>query len=515
MSQPSLKSKFGFYTKEIYLDLLFFLFIGILLVNSVLIYLRFSTQYIDSDQVLIWAGASDYSKGLFYEPRYYGQSYNTLLESLVAVPFIKCHMPVYYAVPLATQLLFLFPIVFTSCYLYARNMKVNAVLVLALMLCLTNGYYFLNSMPRGFITGLFFTSFFIVNMVDPKKLAIVFINTVLGVLGYFVNPNSILVTAPFLFYVFLHNYRNKKYYYVTAIGLVSYAPFYFLLDHFYKVHSDYAIFNINYELSLKYFVNSFDNLDQRFGHITFFVEYQSVILFITIIVLGVFLYNRDLKALAAYILFIILLLLTFISAKTMDGTKWVYFSYSRMYLGVPLLFCLMLGVAKIWNRNFWTLFCLLPIFNNIIKFNSLDEEALKDAKEQRSQVSAISLAAGLDIIDVYGKVCIDNKSGVLLVSGGNFAAPFLGYGAYAAREHYPITIVSRYERRYWMRQAQLDTVYNRMVFLSPAWDFDKRVIPKDFKIKRLDDYGLFLITENHLTKRELLEFVNTVESGNQ
>jgi len=472
-------------------------------------------MYIDSDQVLMWAGANDYSKGLFYEPRFYGQSYNTLLESLVAVPFMKCGMPVYYAVPLATQLLFSFPAVFTSCYLYAKKMKVNAILVLALMLCMTNGYYFLGSMPRGFITGLFFTSFFIISIVNPKNLRFVFLNTVLGVLAYFVNPNSILVTAPFLFYVFLHNYKSKKYYYFTIAALISYVPFYFVLDYFYKQHPDYAIFNINYELSFKYFVKSFDNLDGRFGHVTFFMEYQSIILFITMIGLGVLLYFKNLKVLLAYALFIALLLFTFFSAKTNDGSSWVYFSYSRMYLGIPLLFCLILGTEKIRNKNFWALFFTIPIFYSIIKFNCLDEEAGQEAKNKYGQVYATSLYSGLDIIDVYGKACVKNGGQALVVSGGNFAAPFLAYGGPAAREHYPPVILTYFERRYWMRDAEPDTVYKNLVFLSATLDFDKRITPGNFKIARLDDYGLFLITDNRLPKRQLLEVINNAELSGQ
>ena len=49
----------------------------------------FGFVYTDSDQTIMWIGAKHYSQGLFYEPRFYGQAYNTMLEALLAVPFVK------------------------------------------------------------------------------------------------------------------------------------------------------------------------------------------------------------------------------------------------------------------------------------------------------------------------------------------------------------------------------------------------------------------------------------------
>jgi hypothetical protein len=53
----------------------------------------------------MWIGAADYAKGLFYEPRFYGQDYNTFLESLFALPYLYAGLPAYKALPMATHTL--------------------------------------------------------------------------------------------------------------------------------------------------------------------------------------------------------------------------------------------------------------------------------------------------------------------------------------------------------------------------------------------------------------------------
>ena len=124
----------------------------------------------------MWLGAKHYSQGLFYEPRFYGQDYNTMMEALFAVPFIKMGMPVYYAVPLATHLIALVPFLFTAIYLFLKQKKEAAVFVLAVLLCMPTGYDIMNAIPRGFVTGIFFTSLFIINVLNPKQYVFILIN---------------------------------------------------------------------------------------------------------------------------------------------------------------------------------------------------------------------------------------------------------------------------------------------------------------------------------------------------
>ena len=163
------------------------------------IYLKYNLNYIDSDQAYMWAGALDYSNGYFYEPRYYAQDYNTFMEALFAVPLIWFNVKAYYAVPLATHFIALFPYIFTSAYLFMKQQKIQALLVLALVLCMPVENDLLNTLPRGFVTGLFFCSFFIVNILNPNHLHTFALNACMAVIGFYVNPTQLLFRFHFVF----------------------------------------------------------------------------------------------------------------------------------------------------------------------------------------------------------------------------------------------------------------------------------------------------------------------------
>ena len=208
-----------FFKKEAVLNGFFFLFIGFILLQRLFLFLTVNHDCIDNDQVVMWSGAKHFSQGLFYVPRYYGQDYNTMMEGLFAAPLIKLGVSVYYAVPIATHLIFLTPFLFTTFYLFKKQKKEQAILVLAILLCLPVGFDIMTSIPRGFVTGLFFTSLFVVSLLNPKNYRFILINTFLAYVGYLVSQNSVIVSAPFLFYLFLINYKDKKYYIYSVIGV--------------------------------------------------------------------------------------------------------------------------------------------------------------------------------------------------------------------------------------------------------------------------------------------------------
>ena len=216
-----------FYNKPIILNLAFYACIAILLTTRILLILNLNIHYIDSDMPFMWAGVKDYSEGLFYEPRFYGQDYNTFMESLFAVPLYWIGVPVYYALPIITHLVAIFPFLFTAFYLFFKNRKENAILVLAILLCLAPGYDVMTSQPRG-ISGVFLCGFYILSFLNPTHMRFLALNTLLSVLAYFVTPNAVLISVPLMAFLFFHNYKNKKYYIVTICCLLSSIVFYLL-----------------------------------------------------------------------------------------------------------------------------------------------------------------------------------------------------------------------------------------------------------------------------------------------
>ena len=74
--------------------LFFIVFLVTLVIDRVITLIRFGFIYTDIDQTVMWNGAYDYSRGIFHEPFFYGQAYNYMLESLLAVP-VNASTPVF------------------------------------------------------------------------------------------------------------------------------------------------------------------------------------------------------------------------------------------------------------------------------------------------------------------------------------------------------------------------------------------------------------------------------------
>src|SRR5687767_13455783 len=104
-----MKSSFGeAFLKRKSVLLFYFLFL-LVITERMIVLLKFGFVYTDSDQTIQWLGLKEYSQGIFHEPRFYGQAYNSMLEALFAVPFYKMGVPAHIILPIITSLLALLP----------------------------------------------------------------------------------------------------------------------------------------------------------------------------------------------------------------------------------------------------------------------------------------------------------------------------------------------------------------------------------------------------------------------
>ena len=493
----------------------FIVFLFIIVLTRVLIFFNVNLPFIDSDQPFMWSGVKDYSEGKFYEPRFYGQDYNTFFEALFAVPLFWLGMPVYYALPIATHVLSLFPFLFPAFYLFFHGKKENALLVLAIVLCLPVGYDILNSIPRGFVPGLFLTSFYIISILNPQNFRFIFINTALSIAGYFVNPNSVLLSVPFLFFIFLSNYRDRKYYLVTLAGLLTSIPLYFLFNHFYKLHPSYVILGLEYNMTHVFFWDILSHLDDHFAHISFFVEENCMWLLLTLAVLTYALLKHNKKAFYTFLCFFGIILFSFFSAKTKDGVVWPFYSYSRMFLGIPLMTVLMSSLLPLRSKFIVPGFLIITLAFSVFKFLDFKKSVDYNTKvESRwNGVHLMSLSSILEGMNFYGKVCHKNNVDHLLISNTFWLCTYLNYGGPVVINDFPSTEETAAERRYWVREDNKNKVFTRFIFLSVKYDLDKMITGKyNFSIKRLDDYGLFLIENNHMKNQDFIILANSCES---
>jgi len=496
------------------LSSLFYGLMTIVILVRLSIFFKYNIQIIDSDQPYMWLGAKHFSEGLFYEPRFYGQDYNTFMEGFFAAPLLWFGVPVYYAVPIATHLIFLFPIFFTSIYLFKKNFPFHALIILAALLCLPSAFDLMTSLPRGFVTGLFFTSFFIVSILNPQNLKYVAINTFLAVLGFFVNQNSVLVSAPFLFFVFLHHVKNPRYYFATGFTLLSALPLYYFFNGFYTRHPDYVKNDLKYRISFDFFVDNISSLDERFAHLSFFLENNSLALIFSIVALmTVLAFQKKHKALAAMGIFLFALFCSFCVGKTVEGSKWVFISFSRLYLGIPFVLFLFFPLVSLRGGKKWLSLLIIPFCFSVYKIQNT-EEILKQHfwPERWVGVRLHGLTETLEAIEHYKKQCDIHDCNFFVIAHGFWLNTHLAYGGPAIHDDYPITIESKEDKRYWVREKYLATVIPRFLMLSSTFDITK-TLPKNehFDLIKLDDFGLFLIENNKLPLEEVLRIIKEHE----
>lgn len=502
--------------KELILNGFFFLFIGIILVNQIRLFLSINVDYIDNDQVVMWSGARHFYNGLFYVPRYYGQDYNTMMEALFAVPFMWMGVAIYYAVPLATHLIFLTPFLFIAIYLFIKKQIEKALCALMILLAMPTGYDIMNSIPRGFVTGLFFTSLLIVSLYHTKNYKLILLNTFLSYVGYLVNPNSVLVSCPILFYLFLYNYKNIKYYVYSAIGLLIALPIDYGLNHFYKTHPNYILYGFSNSFSFDYFMDAIKHINSRFAHVGLFMEEFSIITFVALIVLGIFSYQKNKKWFYSYLIFLSIIIISFFSSKAQDGIVWPFFSYSRLYLGIPIFLAFSLFVLPIKFSNWFYALILVVLLFSVYKQIKFKNAVDYHVQEKRwEHVHLTSLKDILQTLNTYKTFC--NEQGVdnLIMVNPVWRDDIINYAGPAVFDDYPNTFKPSFERRSWRIEEETGAIHTKFVIYTANYDFDKLLAETrpDIHIKRLDDWGCFLVYDNGLTTVDFIKHIGAKTDG--
>ena len=485
--------------------LLFAFLLLLVIANHIALYFIVNFNHIDTDQPIMWLGAQDFSKGIFHVPRFYGQDYNTMLEALLAVPFLKTGMAVYACVPLVTHILALFPFVFISGYLFFHHKRSQALMVLMLLLCLTTGYDIINSIPRGFVTGIFFTSFFVISLHNPKKYNYVLLNSFLAYIAFLVNPNSVVISVPCLFYLWLQNYANKRFYVYALIGFALALPFDYGLNHFYKVHPNYMVHGGDSDFSFTYFIDAITHLNDRFAHISPFADQQGITLLVLLAALGVVFYKKNRALFYSTLVLISIVLVSFAYSKTMDGTTWPFYSYSRMYIGIPVVLVLFISLLNIKTGKLFYAFTGIVLFFTGFKFVTLSKNITYHTQESKwDHLQMLSLKDMKEYVDKFRILAKEHHVNDLIMVELYWRQDFIIYGGPTLFADYPNTLNPHYDRRTWRMQEEDTLVKKSFIILCGKNDyFETHKIPSG-KLTRINEWGVFLVTDNTLTTIDFL-----------
>lgn len=492
--------------------LTFWLLVLLSLIVHGLVFFLVNVRYTDSDQAFMWAGVSDYASGVFMEPRFYGQDYNTFVEAVVALPFYLAGLPVYYSLPLATHVCSLLAFMIPAFYLYRRGWLVRASLFLAVPLCLPLAFDVMTGIPRGFVPGLLFTCFFVHSLHDPHNLRLLTLNSAMSVIGFFVNPNTLLLSAPVLFYLFLKNFRDPRYYLASSVILPVAAACYLLFDLFYDRHPEYVVYSVNLEFSTEHLFGNLAHLHSRIAHVSFFSETHGWFTFVAYLILLVSLWIFNRAAFWASLAVPLVMVVALSSNKGGDGSMWPFYSFGRNYLALPLFFALFISLLKPRNRLSYAFISAALAFT-IFKLATVNRTVATYLDEKNwLGVHLVKMEDALNVMGFYREVCRQHGTEQLMVSNLFWLNTVLSYGGGAVHDDFPVTFETHYERRYWMRKGRDSLVVPVFVYVSPWSDLVQRLQPDGFRIRKLDDYGLHLVWDNTLTNGEFIKLVWATEN---
>lgn len=303
--------------------------------------MHFGFQYTDIDQVLQWEGALDYAAGIFREPYFYGQNYNYMVESLVAVPLIWLKIPVHMAVPTASSFLAIFPFVVLALFFYRRKLYFWSYLTLIFPLFLPLEYNFLTTMPRGFMQAGLFLPLLYYAVFDPEKPKSVTLFFIGAGVCFLANPGSVIFIVPIGMYLFSYHFRSPRFYWKVLLLLPSLILLW-LSNQYYVLHPHKLLLKldrIDLQISTLIQMLKRNSLFEYLMPLNLWGQLFLLILLGFVVYLGVKKRTNDFL----FVFFTVAILLFSLSVPKVsfgEASSGVFYSSSRLFVQLPVLILL-------------------------------------------------------------------------------------------------------------------------------------------------------------------------------
>lgn len=501
--------------KAVYVLLLLFV-----LLDRIFIYIHFNSNFVGNDDLIFWQGATDYLKGDFYSPYFYGQNYNVMLESFFAIPFLKLGLSFPLAFFIATSSISLFPFLFFSFVLFKRKYTSEALFFLIIPLLLPIEYGIITSMSRGFVNGLFFSGFFIFSLLNPEKKGYWVITALATSIGYVVNPSIVIVAFPLYIYLLFINFRKVSFYLYSILAVAPALAWEIIAQVFYAENPEYLLnplMELKFNLSL--FLKSFHQPTIFFGYLTPVIWPVGWLILFIILFIGIRLLKLDFKKGVAILSTLLFIILTLGINKVHTYMDSIFLPASRMYLGIPIF----TGIIFFWSRSLLTKItdrqlqfsllsaAFLAIFLKLFLYTSTVNKhtastvyggvsiiKLEDLKCDCDKIKQIAINKQIDLVVpvatwYYGSV--SNKE-------------FINYGCSILEEDFPTTMLNIYEKRSWVKVDVKNWPGKNILFYGTPKDMNKlRTIENCEIIDDNPDHTIFIINNNTLGIDALLDKV--------
>lgn len=460
----------------------------------------FGFVYTDSDQTIMWMGAIDYSQGLFHEPRFYGQDYNTMLEALLTVPLIKAGVPVFIALPIVTSLLTLLPFFLIALLTYYNKSKIAAIVILTIPLLLPVEYEMITCLSRGFVTGIAIASLCCIPLFVKPNGTNLFFAGFATIVAYSVSANSVLFSFPCLLLIFWQNLHDKKFYMFSGAGLITGLLIHLSIAWFYKNRPNYILHSFQSELSLENLWNGLTFLDKFFNYLTPVFKKQGwiILAFFTVVSI-ILLIQKKKKEGITVLLMLVVILLPFASSKIHDGTTSVFYSHARMYLAIPVLLALSISFLSIGKNIFVYVFLFfVPVF---FTFKIINTQTSIEKNMRNNHV--VTVIKNKELIGECRRIStISSRNNIeLIIIINHHYYDIYNYGCPSCIENFPKTLRPVYERRTWRLLEDENSIYKNILLIDKSIKFNS-----EFQ-SMLDEEGkdgLYIIKGNKLPTKKFL-----------
>ena len=324
--------------------LLIFLFL-----NHSAILRVFNFRYIDMDQMMMWLGVDEMRAGRFHMPRYFGQNYGSMLEAWLAIPFKGVAHE--FLFPLISYSLLSIPYVLIALLEWFRQRTAWAfVLPIAVFASLPTEFVMMGSMPRDMVSGVFVAALCIPFINSNRRFSYTIVGA-LSVLGWSLNSNAAVLAAPLVIYkVFCSDVEgfDIKGFLMLGLGLLLGGAVHFGIGQFMVDRPELVVHRmwpLSYDFNL--LLQGLSALDKHFGYLVPFFKGKGIIVIILMVLTGITGLYRSSKPLT--LTSVGLLAITLFSLgvpKVHDATGSVFFSYERMFIGLPV------GLAFLLSKSY-------------------------------------------------------------------------------------------------------------------------------------------------------------------
>jgi hypothetical protein len=445
-----------------------------MLLDRLLVLQDFNFRYVGNDDMVFWQAARDYSHGLFYEPFFYGQNYNFMLEALFAAPLVSLGVPYYFALPITSAFVCLFPYLLFSVVLFRRGFFNESLVFLFIPLCLPLEYGMMSSMTRGFVSGIFFAGFYVFPLLSPNRISGYFICALAFVTGYIVNANSLIISCPVILYMWLVNFKRPVFYIAFFVSVAPLLWMEKLAKGFYESNPDYNIHSMwRLDYSFADVLQNMQILDEFFTFFTPVAWPAGWLIMPLIFVAGLYLFKHDWRKATCLVAAVLFTFMTLGVNKVSDAINSILLSSARMYLAIPLLG----GLAFLWCKPLWgdrdlryilltagiTCLCVkASISKPVIKMHTAKMNhvsvALKKVEEVRCNCRKFAETAVKTKADLVAFVpnWTMNHSDM----------EFYNYGCPVLEKEFPPTIMSSLERRTWVYQREKKVIRSTVLLIG-------------------------------------------------